>query len=298
MNVAVSDIDWNDIAARITESQGCPCTLTDRRRLAGGCINEAWAVSDGKNVWFVKFNVAAAEDMFAAEAAALQAIAATATITVPLPLCYGSSGRHSFLVLEYLELTNRCDDGIGLLGEQLAALHRHVAERFGWYRNNTIGSTAQVNQQMTDWSEFWRDQRLGIQFELAAQNGYRGRLQRRGRLLRERVAELLADHSPQPSLLHGDLWSGNYACTVTGRPIIFDPASYYGDRETDIAMTELFGGFPPAFYQAYQQAWPLDPGYRQRRTLYNLYHVLNHLNLFGAAYLAQAEAMIDTLLSS
>jgi len=292
----LSQIDWNHIAARISEYQGRRFALTDRRRLGGGCINEAWLIRDGDASWFVKFNTAEAEEMFAAEAAALQAIAATSSIAVPLPLCYGCTDRHSYLVLEYLDLTNHSAAGGRVLGEQLAALHRHGAERYGWYRNNTIGSTAQINTEMADWCEFWNRHRLGAQLELAAQNGYGGRLQQRGRMVQDRLEELLADHVPQPSLLHGDLWSGNYAYTVAGQPVIFDPASYYGDRETDMAMTELFGGFPPAFYQAYQDAWPLAPGYHQRKVLYNLYHVLNHLNLFGGSYLGQAEAMIEQLL--
>ena len=290
------EIDWDHIAAQIAEYQGGHVNLTDRRRLGGGCINETWEIRAGDSAWFVKFNTAQAEEMFAAEAAALQAIAATGAIMAPLPLCYGSSGQYSYLVLEYLEMTNRCADGDRMLGEQLAALHRHGAERFGWYRNNTIGSTPQINSETADWRHFWKHHRLGWQLELAAQNGYGGRLQQRGRLLLDRIDDLLAGHVPQPSLLHGDLWSGNYACTVTGKPVIFDPASYYGDRETDIAMTELFGGFSSAFYQAYQNAWPLTPGYQQRKTLYNLYHILNHLNLFGGAYLGQAEAMIEQLL--
>jgi protein-ribulosamine 3-kinase len=294
--VALSQIDWNHIAAHIAEYQGRHFAMTDSRRLAGGCINEAWEIRDGDSAWFVKFNTASNEEMFAAEAAALQAIADTGTVAVPLPLCHGSTAQHSYLVLEYLDLTNHSADGGRLLGEQLAALHRHGADRFGWQWNNTIGSTPQINSKAADWSDFWKHHRLGAQLELAAQNGYGGRLQQRGRMLLDRIDDLMAEHTPQPSLLHGDLWSGNYAYTAAGQPVIFDPASYYGDRETDLAMTELFGGFPPAFYQAYQNSWPLAPGYRQRKTLYNLYHVLNHLNLFGGAYLGQAESMIEQLL--
>ncbi len=143
--------------------------------------------------------------------------------------------------------------------------------------------------------EFWLTQRLGFQLQLAAAKGYSGRLQSQGERLLTELPALLAGHSPPP-LLHGDLWSGNYSVDACGAPVIFDPAIYYGDRETDIAMTELFGGFSPRFYQAYNEVYPLPEGYRLRKSLYNLYHVLNHLNLFGGGYMAQAEQLIGSLL--
>jgi fructosamine-3-kinase len=182
------------------------------------------------------------------------------------------------------------------LGQQLAHLHRASAARFGWHRDNTIGATPQPNPWTESWIEFWRTQRLAFQLQLAARNGHTGGLQRRGEQLLVRLDALLA-HDPARSLLHGDLWGGNAAATAAGEPVLFDPACYYGDRETDLAMTELFGGFAPAFYSEYRAAWPLDAGYGARRDLYNLYHVLNHLNLFGGGYRAQAEGMIERLLS-
>jgi fructosamine-3-kinase len=143
---------------------------------------------------------------------------------------------------------------------------------------------------------FWRTQRLQFQLELAAQQGHGGRLQSQGEKLLDAFPALFAGYSPQPSLLHGDLWSGNYAFTRAGEPTIYDPAVYYGDREADIAMTELFGGFGADFYAAYQADFPLDAGYGVRKTLYNLYHILNHLNIFGDSYRSQAYRMMDTLL--
>jgi protein-ribulosamine 3-kinase len=184
------------------------------------------------------------------------------------------------------------------LGEQLAAMHRATRDRFGWRRDNTIGSTPQVNMQLSDWVEFWRRHRLGYQLDLAARNGYRGALQDKGAQLLERLPQFFKGYRPAASLLHGDLWGGNAAVTAGGEPVIFDPAVYYGDREADLAMTTLFGGFTPAFYRAYETQWPLDPGHRERHELYNLYHVLNHLNLFGGGYRAQAEGMIDRLLAA
>src|SRR5262249_29793225 len=157
------------------------------------------------------------------------------------------------------------------------------------HRVNTIGMTPQINEADSDWIRFFRERRLRYQLDLAVGNGYGGDLQKQGAQLLERMHGLFAGHRPQPSLLHGDLWGGNWGATADGTPVIFDPAVYFGDREADIAMTRLFGGFDTSFYGAYESAWPLEAGWQARTTLYNLYHVLNHLNLFGAGYLSQAE---------
>jgi fructosamine-3-kinase len=184
------------------------------------------------------------------------------------------------------------------LGERLAMQHRVTAPRFGWHLENTIGATPQQNAWRDDWVHFFRERRLGVQLDLAFHNGLDSRIVDRGRDLGERCGAFFSSHRPVPSLLHGDLWGGNWGVVAGVRePVIFDPAVYYGDRETDIAMTRLFGGFGPRFYAAYQAAWPLDQAAGTRRTLYNLYHVLNHFNLFGGGYGQQAEAMIDKLLA-
>ena len=175
-------------------------------------------------------------------------------------------------------------------------MHRTTRAEFGWVRDNTIGATPQPNTPDPDWVRFWARQRLGFQLALAARNGHGGALQRLGETLLGRLPDLL-DHAPAPSLLHGDLWGGNLGYMRDGEPVIYDPAVYYGDREADLAMTELFGGFGGDFYAAYREAWPLDPGYASRRDLYNLYHVLNHLNLFGGGYLGQALNLLGRLLA-
>ncbi|MFA7388288.1 MAG: fructosamine kinase family protein, partial [Thiohalobacteraceae bacterium] len=180
---------------------------------------------------------------------------------------------------------------------QLAAMHRTTRTQFGWYRDNTIGSTPQINTPDSDWISFWRDRRLGFQLDLAARNGWGGELQRLGERLLVSVGALFQDYRPRPSLLHGDLWSGNHGYLADGCPVIFDPALYYGDREADVAMTELFGGFGADFYAGYRSSWPLDAGYVVRRQLYNLYHVLNHLNLFGGGYQGQALRLLRELLA-
>ncbi|MDX8408342.1 MAG: fructosamine kinase family protein, partial [Mariprofundaceae bacterium] len=184
-----------------------------------------------------------------------------------------------------------------LLGEQLAAMHRHTADRFGWHRDNTIGSTVQQNTRQDDWLEFWSRHRLGFQMEQLSRRGMGCGLAAAVASLCEALPAFFSGYTPEPSLLHGDLWGGNRGFDENGAPVIFDPAVYYGDREADIAMTELFGGFGPDFYAAYQAAWPLDAGYQQRKTLYNLYHIMNHANLFGGGYLHQAESMASELLA-
>ncbi|HEY5601684.1 MAG TPA: fructosamine kinase family protein, partial [Gammaproteobacteria bacterium] len=236
--------------------------------------------------------------MFEAELEGLQEIARHNAIKVPQPSCVGASAGSAYIVMEYLPIQSGgggSTTSLEQLGIDLAGLHRVTRDQFGWQRDNTIGSTPQINTPSSDWIGFYRDHRLGFQYQLAAKQGY-GHLLRRGELLMSRLELFFTGYQPQASLLHGDLWSGNYAIDDKGRPVIFDPAVYYGDREADIAMTELFGGFSPRFYSAYNAAYPLDSGYRIRKNLYNLYHILNHLNLFGEGYLSQAERMADQLL--
>lgn len=287
----------NAVAEAICAATGAPFTVRGREGVGGGCINDAWRLDGDGRSFFVKLNDPAREEMFAAEFAGLEELRAAQAVRMPAPVCVGVTAHAAFLVLEWLELGRGGGAGYELLGRRLAAQHRITRPGFGWSRDNTIGSTPQPNRPDADWARFWGEQRLGHQLALAAANGHRGRLLQRGERLLAALPVLLAGHAPAAALLHGDLWSGNVAFTRDGAPVIFDPAVYYGDRETDLAMTELFGGFPAVFYDAYREVWPLDPGYDLRRTLYKLYHVLNHLNLFGGGYRAQAEAMIDALLS-
>lgn len=288
-------VDWDAIVAAINNATPDRFEFFSATPLAGGCINQTYRISSrGNRRYFIKLNTADKHTMFAAESAGLSAIAATRAIRVPQPIAHGIAGENSFLVLENLDLGGHGD--AALLGQQLAALHRHCAPEFGFEVANTIGATPQLNNWQADWVTFWREQRLGFQLELAASNGYGGKLQLLGQQLMKRLPEFFTGYQPVPSLLHGDLWSGNHAYTADGTPVVFDPAPYYGDRETDLAMTELFGGFGHEFYAAYRAAWPLDAGYATRKPLHNLYHILNHANLFGGGYARQAEAMIERLL--
>ena len=289
---------WTDIFDHIAATTGTPFHCTQPRNSGGGCINESYTLSGDGQRYFVKLNSARLSDMFEAEATGLKEIANSHTIRVPEVICYGISGSQSYLVLEHIEFGRGNAQSHAQLGHDLARMHRHTAKQFGWWRDNTIGATPQPNRQSDNWIEFWREERLGHQLQLAADKGYTGTLQSLGSQLLDELESFFADHQPQPSLLHGDLWSGNYAIATDGTPLIFDPAVYYGDRETDIAMTELFGGFTSEFYRAYNEEYPLDVGYAKRKPLYNLYHILNHLNLFGGGYLRQSITMMEQLLST
>jgi protein-ribulosamine 3-kinase len=288
--------DWSHIAGSISEATDSDFKFERAIPMGGGCINQAVRLEgSGASRYFVKLNDARHYSIFTAEAEGLDAIASTHTLRVPRPIAHGTSNGKSFLVLEFLELGSRGD--ARRLGEQLAALHRCTAERYGFPQDNFIGTTHQHNGWHEDWVEFWRGNRLGFQLKLAAEKGYGGKLQDLGRQLQDRLPGFFDNYHPQPSLLHGDLWGGNHAYLRDGTPAIFDPAAYYGDREADIAMTELFGGYPAEFYSAYQEAWPLEAGYATRCDLYNLYHILNHANLFGGGYALQAENIMQQLLA-
>lgn len=288
---------WAEISRQLGEQAGAAFAIDRIRRAGGGSISQAVVAKavDGGRL-FVKLNDAGRGAMFAAEAAGLGAIRQTGTIRVPEVIGHGVAGDRSYLALEHLPLAPCTDRGAARLGRALAAMHRHTHDTFGWDGDNTIGSTPQPNGPLEDWAAFWGERRLGFQLSLAVRAGYRG-LARPGEALVSAVPALLAGHKPPASLLHGDLWSGNQACLAGDEPVVFDPAVYWGDRETDLAMTRLFGAFPEAFYAAYNESWPLAPGHAERQDLYNLYHVLNHLNLFGATYLGQARAMIERLLA-
>jgi len=287
---------WRDIADRIGEATGRGFAAQPPHVVGGGCINSAFRLTDGDRSWFVKTNSSELIDMFEAEAEGLNALLRGNAIRAPRALLTGVSNGTAFVVTEYLELGHGNSMSWRRAGRELAELHRNSADAFGWHRANTIGATPQHNGWQQDWTTFWREKRLGFQLDLAARNGHRGRLQSMGAQLLARFPVLI-DHDPTPSLLHGDLWGGNIGFTRAGDPVLYDPATYYGDREAELAMTELFGGFSADFYSSYREAWPIDPGYRVRKTLYNLYHVLNHLNLFGGGYGTQAERMLGRLLA-
>jgi fructosamine-3-kinase len=303
---------WDKISAHISEVTGDKFSIDNRRSVSGGCINQGYSISSNSRTYFVKINQASQVAMFEAEALGLQQMLDTQTIRVPQPICWGTEGNSAYIVLEWLDLGGRGGDrSWEEMGRKLAEMHKYTPPSppllrggeevdsallkggFGWDINNTIGSTLQINNWTANWAEFWAEHRIGYQLKLARRRG--GHFPQGERLL-EVIPELLAGYEPQPSLVHGDLWGGNAGVTSAGEPVIFDPAAYFGDREVDIAMTELFGGFSAQFYRGYNQVLPLDLGYEKRKTLYNLYHILNHFNLFGGSYQSQANQMIDRIL--
>jgi protein-ribulosamine 3-kinase len=286
---------FNVIADEISAAIKRPFEIKTTKSIAGGDINRTFLLQGETQRYFVKLNQPERLDMFKAECAGLHALAQTKTVKIPQPILYGQTETASFLVLEYIELRRATVQSERVFGQQLARLHLQKQPYFGWEIDNTIGSTQQVNLRSSNWVDFWRNHRLGFQLKLVISKGYGKKLETLGALLSENLDDFFTDYAPQPSLLHGDLWGGNVAANSENQPIIFDPACYYGDRETDLAMTELFGGFGRDFYAAYNDIWQLDSGYETRKKLYNLYHVLNHIVLFGGGYVAQAENIMQTL---
>lgn len=284
-----------ELDAAISRASGAPFAANNSQAAHGGDISQAFTLSDGSRHFFVKVQPATRFGMFEAEAAGLTELSQANAVHVPEVVCHGAVAGQAYLVLEQLSLSAHGD--AAQLGRLLAQQHRVSVPQFGGPRDNWIGATPQPNAWRDDWVAFWRDQRLGFQLRLAIDHGYGGALQRDGENLMAGLDDFFADYHPVPSLLHGDLWGGNHGFLADGSPVIFDPAVYYGDRECDLAMSELFGGFAPAFHAAYREAWPFDAGYAVRKTLYNLYHILNHANLFGGGYAAQAARMTAQLLA-
>lgn len=265
--------------------------------VSGGSINQTYRVNMGLKSLFVKLHQAQYMPMFEAEAEGLKALRAAMVIRVPEVYACACDDSVSWLVMEYIPLASHNSASEKVFAQQLASMHRCMGDSFGWFRNNTIGSTPQINTLDNNWENFYRKHRLGYQLKLAQRHGFAASLQDKGERLLADLHVFFANYKAQPSLLHGDLWSGNHAIDDEGKPVIFDPAVYYGDREADIAMTELFGGLSHGFYAAYHEAYPLDVGYQVRKILYNLYHILNHANLFACSYVQQAESMMDQLLA-
>jgi fructosamine-3-kinase len=286
------------LAAALVAALGCEVAAMPDAGIHGGCINDCFRWQTARGPVFVKRAPLARREMFDAEADGLARLRRADALRIPEVLAQGCTDDEAFLALEWLDLVEPDGASEEQFGEALAWQHRNRGPAYGLERDDFIGATPQSNVLTEDWVTFWRERRLLFQLELAAINGHTGRLQDRGRRLADVMDVFFASYRPAASLLHGDLWSGNRAALADGTPVVFDPAVYYGDREADIAMTYLFGSFGPRFYSAYVATWPLDQAAATRRALYNLYHVLNHLNLFGGGYRAQAERMVDRLLAA
>ncbi|MBY5920481.1 fructosamine kinase family protein [Ferrimonas balearica] len=280
---------WNGISQQVSDALGRDFKIVEKRRVSGGDIHQAFAIDDGHTRLFVKINDKHQLPLFEQEALALNRLAQGKEIRVPEVVHVGTTGEHAFLVLEYLELESATASQWFVFGQQLARMHRSQTQaEYGFDEDNFIGTTEQPNRWQRNWARFFAEQRIGWQLKLAEEKGFQlGDLNR----WVDACATALQGHQPTASLLHGDLWRGNLGF-YEGEPVLFDPASYYGDRETDLAMSELFSRFPGDFYKGYDAEWPLDPGYNQRRPIYQLYHLLNHLNLFGGSYLQQCQQQL------
>lgn len=286
---------WPTIANQISEATKTDFRVLNKQPLAGGEMNRAFRIDDGDTAFFVKLNDAVQIDKFRCEWNSLAHLAATDTLSVPKPICYGCTLSSSFLVLTYLPFHNGTEQAWYALGQQLARLHQSQQQpMYGWDEDNFLGLSIQPNAWHKKWSTFFAEQRIGWQLTILADKGIHfGDIND----IVTGIKLRLVHHQPSAALLHGDLWRGNVAFHGN-QPVIFDPASYFGDRETDIAMTELFGQFPYEFYQGYNALWPLDSGYRQRREIYHLYHLLNHVNHFGEPYREQAKTSVNRILFS
>jgi len=271
--------------------------IVNRRSSSGGDIAQSQTITlESGDKYFLKTG-SRNERMFPTEANSLKELAKAKTIRIPKVILADPN----FLLIEYIAGGRSSTDFFEQFGQQFAEMHRYSAGAFGFFEDNFIGHTAQQNipseKQADNWTVFYFEKRLLYQFKLAERHGLSSAgLRDSFHKLESKIDTIIPQSSENPALLHGDLWSGNYLADNDGHPVIIDPAVYYGHREADLAMTKLFGGFSPAFYHAYNEAYPLEDGYDYRENIYKLYHVLNHLNLFGMGYHGQAVNLIQSYL--
>ena len=291
----------SEIEAVLRDRAGRECRITGSSSVGGGCISPTARLETDAGRFFLKLGGPDLPDgLLPAEARGLRELAAAGEVRVPAVVADGtgdaSRDRPAWLLLEWLEPGSGSRDAWIALGTALAALHRHRADRFGADTDNFIGSLPQTNGWSDSWPTFWRDRRLEPQLRMAVDSGLMDNADRR-RFddLFDHLHELLAPGNDDgPSLLHGDLWSGNVHMTAEGAAVI-DPSVYHGHREVDLAMAGLFGGFPGDFFAAYDDEWPLAPGYRPtRRAVYQLYYLLVHVNLFGSGYVGRTRSTLET----
>lgn len=296
-------INANSLDQAITTLFGENLRILSRRPVHGGDINESYclSLSDGSAV-FMKCNALINLSFFKAEASGLEALRKVGVIGVPKALAIGTDKKQgmSFLLMEYLDHGAKLTRYWEMFGRELAALHRADCEEFaeanqgrsyGFNQDNYIGASPQINTPQENWITFFRECRLLPQFRMA-ERYFDSKMRKQCTKLSDHLDSYLTEPT-FPSLIHGDLWSGNAICGPNGKAWILDPAVYVGHYEAELAMTELFGGNPDSFYGAYNEVIPIDSGYQDRRDLYNLYHMLNHLNLFGATYLGSVQRILN-----
>lgn len=287
---------WQAIAQQLSETLSIHYRIVEKEKLEGGELHDCYVISDDTERYFVKVNQRDFIHHYELEAENLKLLAESQSITVPIPILVGTTKNHAFIILNYLP-TKPLDDPEQsyLFGQQLAKLHQWGEQKeYGFDVENHLGMLVQPNSWHKKWAIFFAEQRIGWQLQLLKEKGID--LVDIDEFV-ELIKQKLGPHIPRPSLLHGALWSNNVAQSVMG-PIAYDPACYWGDRECDLAATELFGGFKPEFYQGYENAYPLDARYEERKNIYNLYLLLSYCNHFSGRYLAQADAMIKNLLAN
>lgn len=283
---------WHFISEQISECIQQDFICDDIREVNSGDSHNAYKISDGKHRFFVKTNEKFHLPNFEAEAEGLKHFRNTQLFRVPKVFCTGLVSGHSFLVLEHITMTKGNEQGWFHFGQVLAKLHKNNTQQmYGWQEDNFIGLTPQSNLWQKKWGCFFAEQRIGFMLQLLAEKGHE--LANIDNVV-ESIKNLLKGHNPSPSMLHGDLWQGNTGFHKN-LPVLFDPAFYYGDRETDLAMSELFSRFPESFYQGYDDVWPLEDDYEYRKPIYQLYHVLNHALLFGGHYLDSAKITLKNI---
>ena len=288
-------MNWQDLGDMLSEYTGIQYGRLQATPLQGGNINQAYRLNDDRHQVFIKLNRSDRLEMFNAEQAGLDAIRNSGSIRVPEVFTTGRIADQSFIAMEYIELGGKINHD--QFASALAAMHNCKQQRFGFDCDNTIGSTAQPNTWTDNWVDFWGRYRLGFQLDLAREKGLDEQLIDAGEGLCDILESFYCDYQPQASLLHGDLWQGNYAADSSDHVVIFDPACYFGDHEADLAMMELFGHPGERFFEVYRDSFDINDGYQLRRDLYNLYHLLNHANLFGGGYAAQALQAIHKLMA-
>lgn len=269
--------------------------IISSRSVGGGCINDAETIftNNGRS-FFLKKNFSTPDDMFFKEANGLKELKKANAIRVPEVILVDKN----FILLEQINSGKKSKSFNEDFGRSFAKLHKFSAEHFGFYEDNYIGSTPQKNipseDEKNNWIKFYFNKRILFQYKVLESNGYAdSAIKKRIALLENKIEKILAGSENIPSLLHGDLWSGNYMIDENGNACLIDPAIYYGNREADLAMTKLFGGFSSTFYNSYQETFPLPDGYGYRENIYKLYHIMNHLNLFGGGYYHQTISLMD-----
>jgi len=295
-------IMWHFISEHISDTTDTLFICQRADPVSGGDTHESFVIRDNLKRYFVKTRLYDDTQQLSLEAEGLQAIQDSNTILTPKVICHGVTRNENpnmeYLVLSHIRFKEPETSSYFTLGEQLAALHTSTEHTsYGWPHDNYIGANVQTNGRLASWADFFAEKRIGSMLERLAEQGLWEKNHGDIDDIVTLVKHILSLHQPTPALLHGDLWAGNAGFCSKG-PVLFDPAIYVGDRETDLAMAELFGGFPSAFIDGYHSTYPIEPGYVQRKPIYQLYHVLNHGLLFGAHYIAQAISIVDEIKSA